>query len=128
MQQAAAAYGKVAQTTQSPRELEATLLLRAAMKLQTIQDDWDARKNDLIDALDYNRKLWTVLADSMHADDNPLPDQIKENILKLAATIFQRTYELMFEPKRERVTLLVNINRGIAAGLRAKPAAGQQAA
>lgn len=128
MQQAAAAYGKIAQTTQSPRELEATLLLRAAMKLQTIQDDWDARKNDLIDALDYNRKLWTVLADSMHADDNPLPEPIKQNILQLAAAIFQRTYELMFEPKPERIILLVNINRGIAAGLRAKATAGQQAA
>ena len=38
MQQAASAYSKVAQATQSPRELEAAILMKAATKLQAVRD------------------------------------------------------------------------------------------
>ena len=38
MQQAAQAYGRVAKQTASPRQLEATLLLRAASRLQAIRE------------------------------------------------------------------------------------------
>ena len=42
MQHAAQAYGKVANQTSSPRELEADLLLKAAARLQAVSDGWDA--------------------------------------------------------------------------------------
>ena len=38
MQQAASAYSKVAQATQSPRELEAAILMKAVTRLQTIRE------------------------------------------------------------------------------------------
>jgi flagellar biosynthesis activator protein FlaF len=57
MQQAASAYSKVAQATQSPRELEAAVLMKAASKLQAIRDDWSGKRPELFEALAYNRKL-----------------------------------------------------------------------
>jgi flagellar protein FlaF len=57
MRSAAQAYGTVARQVASPRELEATLLLRAASRLQAVQDGWDRTRPELDDAPRYNRKL-----------------------------------------------------------------------
>jgi len=128
MYQAASVYARNAQVTQSPRELEANLLIKAASRLQNIQDDWAIRAPELDDALTYNRKLWTILATAVTEPTNPLPREIKQNIANLALFIFNRTVDLMIDPKPERLTVLVNINRQIAMGLRTRPEAAQPAA
>jgi flagellar biosynthesis activator protein FlaF len=118
MHYAASAYSKVAQATQSPRELEALILMKAATRLQAIRDGWDSRSCELDDALTYNRKLWTVLVSSVTRPENPLPPAIKQNIANLGLFIFNHTLSLMSDPKPERLAILVTINREIAAGLR----------
>ena len=118
MQQAATAYSKTAQATQPPRELEATILLKAATKLQAIRDDWDGRRRDLFDALTYNRKLWTILVSSATEEANPLPVPIKQNLANLGIFIFNHTLAVMTQPAPERLGILITINREIAAGLR----------
>lgn len=120
MHHAAQAYGKLAQTTSSPRELEATILLRAATKLQIVKDEWDVRSHELYDALTYNRKLWTILASAVSRPDHPLPKPIRQNIVNLALFIFQRTFDLTVSPDREGVSALVTINRQLAQGLRSQ--------
>ena len=122
MQQAANAYARVAQATQSPRELEATILIKAATRLQAIRENWEGRRAELDEALTFNRKLWTILVASVTDADNPLPQAIKNNIANLAMFVFERTITVMVEPAPEKLAALVNINREIAAGLRAKPA------
>lgn len=118
MHQAANAYARVAQAAQSPRELEATILMKAATRLQAIKENWDARHKELDDALLYNRKLWTILVSSVTREDNPLPQAIKQNIANLGLFIFTRTIDLGTSPEPAKLTILVNINREIAAGLR----------
>lgn len=115
-----AAASKAAQNVQSPRELEAGLLLKAASRLQMIVDDWGARSGDLDDALTYNRRLWTLLVSAVVAEDNPLPVEIKRNILGLANFIFNRTFQVAAAPEPQALAALVNINREIAAGLRGR--------
>jgi flagellar protein FlaF len=118
MQQAATAYTKVAQATQSPRELEAAILMKAATRLQAIRDDWDGRRRELFEALTYNRKLWTVHVSSTTEADNPLPVGIKQNVANLGIFIFNHTLAVMTQPAPERLAILIDINREIAAGLR----------
>jgi len=118
MHYAANAYSKVAQTGQTPRELEAAILMKSASRLQGIRDDWDTRSSELDDALTYNRKLWTVLVSSVTRPENPLPAPIKQNVANLGLFIFNHTLSLMANPKPERLGILVNINRELAAGLR----------
>jgi flagellar protein FlaF len=123
MQNAFSAYAaaaKSAQNTASPRELEASLLIKAATRLQGIADDWSARARDLDEALNYNRKLWTLLVSAIIAEDNPLPVEIKRNILGLANFIFNQTFRIAAAPAPEGLGILVNINRDIAAGLRGR--------
>ncbi len=118
MQQAATAYTKVAQATQSPRELEAAILMKAATRLQAIRDDWEGRRRELFEALTYNRKLWTILVSSTTEADNPLPVGIKQNVANLGIFIFNHTLAVMTQPAPERLAILIDINREIAAGLR----------
>ena len=53
----------------------------------------------------------------MTRPENPLPLEIKNNIANLGIFIFQRSIEMEFEPKPEKLAILVTINRNIAAGL-----------
>lgn len=117
------AYARVSQTIASPRELEAKLLMKAALRLQVLADGWADGTPDLQDALAYNRKAWTVLATAATEPDNPLPDDIKTNIAQLAAAIFKRTIDIQIEPAPEKLSMLIRINQSIAAGLRPAKAA-----
>lgn len=117
MSNAAQAYGSVARKIASPRELEADLLLKAAGRLQTIQDNWDGRKSDLNAALLYNRKLWSIFLTSMTEQDCPLPVEIRQNVANLGVFVINHTFEIMNDPRAESLRVLININREIAAGL-----------
>jgi|SRR5215204_1531428 flagellar protein FlaF len=123
MQQAASAYSKVAQATQSPRELEAAILMKAATRLQTIREDWSGKRPDLFEALTYNRKLWTILVSSATEEGGPLPAAVKQNVANLGIFVFNHTLEVMTAPAPERLAILITINRELAAGLRAAPPA-----
>ena len=115
-----AAAARSAQNTASPRELEASLLIKAASRLQAIADDWSLAGRDLDDALNYNRKLWTLLVSAVIAEDNPLPVGIKRNILGLANFIFNHTFQTAAAPRASALGVLISINRDIADGLRGR--------
>lgn len=115
-----AAAAKSAQSTVSPRELEANLLMKAATRLQTIVEDWQNRANELDEVLTYNRRLWTLLVSAVIAEDNPLPVGIKTNIISLANFVFNHTFRIAADPQPQRLEVLVTINRDIAAGLRGR--------
>lgn len=117
MQSAAQAYGKVAKETSSPRELEASLLLKAAARLQAIRDAWDQRSGELADALLYNRKLWSIFLTSVTRPDNPLPDVVRQNVANLGLFVMNQTISLTAEPQRDKLVPLISINRELAAGL-----------
>lgn len=121
MNYASKAYSKVAKETASPRELEASLLLKAAAKLQEVQKSWtDPKPAGLDEALLYNRRLWTVFIDAVIRDDNKLPKQVCQNLTALGMRVMGDTFTMMTKPAPEQLTTLININRGIAAGLRGK--------
>ena len=117
---AAQAYSNTRQQTVQPRDLEANLLVKAASKLQSIRDDWELRKDELNDALIYNRKLWTIFVSSASDDTSPLPVEIRHNIRNLGLFIFKQTVKIQVSQDPADITALININREIAAGLRAQ--------
>jgi flagellar biosynthesis activator protein FlaF len=117
MQSAAHAYGKVAKETSSPRELEASLLLKAAARLQAVRDAWDHKSGEVGDALLYNRKLWSIFLTSVTRPENPLPDVVRQNVANLGLFVMNQTIAMTAEPQRDKLLPLININREIAAGL-----------
>lgn len=115
--QAAQTYQRTQQATANPRELEASLLIKAAAKLQVVRDEWETARDQLHDAIGYNRKLWTLLSASALRPENP-PPELKQNIANLAVFIFSHSLRILTEPAPERLTTLITINANIAAGLR----------
>ena len=118
MHYASKAYAQTAKETASPRQLEANLLLKAAAKLQAVHESWREKPIGLNEALLYNRRLWTVFIDSVFDDDNQLPLQVRQDIANLGIFVMGETFSLMTSPKPDHLLSLININRGIAAGLR----------
>ena len=120
MRNAAQAYQAVAKQTSSPRVLEADLLLKAAARLKAVQENWDQSRADLKNALLYNRKLWTVFLTWATNVENPMPAPVRQNIANLGVFVMYETVTCMSDPNASRrLDALININRELAAGLRA---------
>ena len=117
MQHAAQTYKNVARQTSSPRELEATLLLQAAARLQSVHDFWDEQRTQLDDALLYNRKLWSVFLGEMTDPTNPMPKAVRQNLANLGLFVMNHTVKVMNDPRPVHLGSLISINREIAAGL-----------
>jgi flagellar protein FlaF len=107
----------VARQTSSPRELEATLLLQAAARLQSVHDSWDHNKSQLDDALLYNRKLWSVFLSEMTDSNNPMPKSVRQNVANIGLFVMNHTVKVMNDPRPDHLDSLISINREIAAGL-----------
>lgn len=117
MQNAAHIYGKVAKQTSSPRDLEASLLLQAAARLQAVCDGWETSQSKLSDALLYNRKLWTIFMSSVTEEGHQLPREIRENVANLGIFVMNQTLTTICDPRPEHLNSLIRINRELATGL-----------
>jgi flagellar biosynthesis activator protein FlaF len=121
-QHGAMAYQKVGKQTTSPRDLEADLLSKAASNLQRLRDNWDAAPiNDLRTALRFNRRLWSVFMASVTGSDSHLPTDLRQNVANLGIFVAKQTVSVEIEPKPQKLDVLININRQLAAGLRTNP-------
>ena len=118
-QHATQAYQTVAKRTGNPRDLEANLLSRSATNLQRIRENWQLADAELPVALKFNRKLWNVFLNSAMRDDNPMPAPIRQNIANLGLFVLSHTMKVEVRPEPARLDVLININREVAAGLRA---------
>ncbi|KQP94795.1 flagellar protein FlaF [Methylobacterium sp. Leaf113] len=118
MSYGASAYARVSQTALSPREAEAAVLIKAATRLQAIQSDWSNQAPGLSEALNFNQKVWTIIAGAATAPESPLPAEIKNSIAELSTFVFKRMIDTLIEPTAEKLSALISINQNIAAGLR----------
>jgi flagellar protein FlaF len=110
----------VAKQIANPRDLEANLLLEAASRLQAVRDDWSGKRSHLDNALRYNRRLWTIFMTSVTSKDNPLPTEVRQNVANLGMFVLKQTIAMIGDPKPEQLGSLININRELAGGLRAR--------
>jgi len=114
------AYRSVEKATLPQRDLEATVLTKAAMQLQTIRDQWSREDNDaqLEAALNYNQRVWSFFQAELSVEENPLPAEIKSNLLSLSVFVDRRTFDVLAYPAPEKLDILISINLNVAAGLR----------
>lgn len=118
------AYETVNRLNMSGCEIEAAVLTKAARKLKECQDSWNADDHDskLDRALKFNQRIWSIFQGELSREDNPLPSKLKINLLILSAFIDRRIFEIIANPSPEKLTIIININNNIAAGLRTRPA------
>lgn len=119
------AYRNVQKTTvSSGRDIEASVLTQAALKLQVCQSNWGEAGNDdkLDEAIQYNQRMWSIFQGELAKDENPLPKKLREDILSLSLFIDKRIFDIITSPSPEKLTAIININLSLAAGLRGSPA------
>lgn len=114
------AYMSVDKETATGRQLEASALMKAALFLKDCKDNWTAAKNaeQLRDALRFNQRLWSFFQIELAQVDNPLPEELRNNLLTLSVFIDKRTFDITAYPAPEKLDALININMNVAAGLR----------
>ena len=107
----------------SGREIEATVLTKAALKLKECQNNWNAENRDqkLDEALKFNQRIWSILQAELAKEDNPLPMQLKRDLISLSVFIDRRILETLAYPSPEKLSIIIDINNNIAAGLRGSP-------
>jgi len=119
------AYHSVNKTTMPGKETEAAVLNQAAVRLKKSIENWSntlEQQRMLDEALRYNQRIWTIFQGELANEENPLPKKLRLDLLQLSAFIDRRTFDIMAFPDPGKVTILIDINNNIAAGLRVTPA------
>ena len=113
------AYRTVENATLEGRDLEASVLNRAAARMVAVKMNWDSPDRDALldECLRYNQRLWTLFQSELMSQDNPLPSELKNNLLALIAFIDKRTFDTISYPEAAKLDVLIDINRNIASGL-----------
>lgn len=114
---AAQAYARVANSTASPRDIEAQALLMAANKLQDVMTNSEATRAQITHALMFNRKLWSVFLGDALDDSSPQPIDVRQKIVNISMFVLSHTMALQVLPRPDEIKPLIDINRNIAAGL-----------
>ena len=118
------AYTAVQKESLSGRELEASVLARAGMMLKAVKENWGASDRDrkLLEAVKFNQKVWSFFQAELSDPENPLPKNLREDILNLSIFVDKRLFEVMAYPDPEKLAIVIDIDFNIAAGLRTTPA------
>ena len=111
------AYARVANTSATPRELEAQALLMAANKLQEVVTNASLPPERRMHALMFNRKLWSVFLGDALSEGNLQPLDVRQKIVDISIFVLTQTLVLQNHPQIDEVKSLIEINRNIAAGL-----------
>ncbi|QOX80325.1 flagellar biosynthesis regulator FlaF [Trichlorobacter lovleyi] len=116
-------YTSMQKETLSGRELEASVLTRAGLMLKQVQENWAApdRTEKLLEAIKFNQKVWSFFQAELSDPENPLPVNLRQDILNLSLFVDKRLFEVMANPDKDKLNIVVDIDFNIAAGLRAKP-------
>ena len=115
------AYQQAASRAESPRDSEYRLFAQVTLALM------EAAKSDpsdipaRIDALDWNRSVWSVLLSDCGSPDNQLPAPLRASIISLAIWVGKHTSAVI--RRREDIQPLIDVNRLIMQGLATKAAA-----
>jgi len=118
------AYTSIQKESLSGRELEASVLSRAGLMLKSVKDNWDSPERDqkLLEAIKFNQKVWSFFQAELTDPENPLPKNLREDILNLSIFIDKRLFEVLAFPDPEKLAIVIDIDFNIAAGLRANNA------
>lgn len=105
----------------NPAQTEAWALIEAAkrMALSIIDDNGEPKaiKDSRKAALRLNWRLWTIFQSELTTERAEVPEEIRINMLTLCKFVDKHTIGALVNPTPEALTVLIDINRNIAAGL-----------
>jgi len=69
-----------------------------------------------MEAIKFNQKVWSFFQAELSDPENPLPKQLREDILNLSIFIDKRLFDVMAFPDPNKLNIVIDINFNIAAG------------
>jgi len=109
------AYQKAAARAETPRDIEYRLFGQVTRALMAAADAPATDIATRIDALDWNRRLWSVLAADCASEGNQLPVQLRASIVSLSLWVNRHSSAVM--ANQADFAPLIDINRMMMQGL-----------
>jgi flagellar biosynthesis activator protein FlaF len=120
------AYHQAATRAESPRQTEYRLFAQVTLALMEAAKADPSDVAARIDALDWNRRVWTVLGEDCANPANGLPAPLRASIISLSIWVGRHTSAVI--RRREDIEPLIEVNRLIMQGLATAPANASSAA
>lgn len=113
------AYQKASTRVEDPRSTEYRLFAQVTRALMKASETDRVDISSRIDALDWNRRLWSNLGADCASVENKLPDQLRASIISLSLFVSKYTSQVMRGTGEFEV--LIDLNRTIMQGLAPPP-------
>jgi flagellar biosynthesis activator protein FlaF len=110
-----AAYQTAQRRAETPREIEYRLfgqVTRALMEVEQLPASEVAKR---MDAIDWNRRVWSFMAGDCLSVENSLPEQLRASIVSLSLWVGRYSSDVM--QRNADIEPLIDINRTIMQGL-----------
>lgn len=112
------AYQKTQSSAEPPRQTEYRLFAEVTRKLMEVNSR-DTVDSVMMEALDWNRRLWSTLSTDCGAKGNALPNDLRAGIISLSIWVSKHTSLIM--RGEEKIDDLISINKTIMEGLALQP-------
>ncbi len=109
------AYQKASARAENPREMEYRLFGQVTRALMAAAEVDVSDTATRIDALDWNRRLWSVLATDCADSANSLPIELRAQIISLSIWVNKHSSAVM--RREEDFAPLIDVNRIMMQGL-----------
>jgi flagellar biosynthesis activator protein FlaF len=109
------AYQQAAARAESPRDIEYRLFGQVTRALMGAAETQALEIGARMDALDWNRRLWSVLAADCASDGNQLPAPLRASIISLSIWVNRHTSAIM--RNEAEFGPLIDVNKMIMQGL-----------
>ncbi len=109
------AYQKASARAENPREMEYRLFGQVTRALMAAAEVDVSDTATRIDALDWNRRLWSVLATDCADSANSLPVELRAQIISLSIWVNKHSSAVM--RREEDFAPLIDVNRIMIQGL-----------
>ena len=109
------AYQTAAQRAETPRDTEYRLFGQVTRALMEAANADAADIKTRIEALDWNRRVWSTLAADCATPENNLPVEVRAQIISLSLWVSRHTSAVM--RREETIEPLIDVNKIIMQGL-----------
>jgi len=110
-----AAYGRVQNATEGPRQIEFRLLAQVTGALRAAKSDPNDRPK-LYNALIWNKKVWDAFMADLVDERNQLSGDIRKSLISLGAWVSKQTFAVM--DGKANIDALIEVNSSVMEGLK----------
>jgi len=111
------AYQKAQRAAENPRSTEYRLFGQVTGALMAARGG--DQRTTLIDAIDWNRRMWSRFAIDCMDSANQLPEELRAQIVSLSIWVMKYSSDVMH--RGASLEPLINVNRTIMQGLNSAP-------